>query len=149
MWTRNVKLWRKWKHNTITCACSDPTYKSGFYVTTRKAAGVGTAFLKGRTHWRGVSVVLCMQCKSSMWNWYRPVQRTWELPVAAWSLQRDNPWTTGWMLLTNSVPGWGVETPPKFRRPTKIVPNSTRLWKLLKIAKFWTPTPQDVRKKRQ
>jgi len=37
--------------------------------------------------------------------------------------------------------------PPKFRRPYKIVPNSTRLWKLLKIAEFRTPTLQDVRKK--
>ena len=37
--------------------------------------------------------------------------------------------------------------PPKFRRPSKIVPNSTWLWKLLKIAEFRTPTPQDVRKK--
>jgi len=37
--------------------------------------------------------------------------------------------------------------PPKFRRPSKIIPNSTRLWKLLKIAEFWTPTPQDVWKK--
>jgi len=37
--------------------------------------------------------------------------------------------------------------PPKFRRPPKIVPNSTRLWKLLKIAEFRAPTPQDVRKK--
>jgi len=27
------------------------------------------------------------------------------------------------------------------------VPNTTRLWKLLKIAEFRTPTPQDVRKK--
>ena len=41
----------------------------------------------------------------------------------------------------------GVQTPPKFWRPSKIVPNSTRLWKLLKIAEFRTPTPQDVRKK--
>jgi len=42
----------------------------------------------------------------------------------------------------------GVSTPsPKFRRPFKIVPNSTRLWKLLKIAEFRTPTHQDVRKK--
>jgi len=42
----------------------------------------------------------------------------------------------------------GVSTPPppKFRRPSKIVPNSTRLWKLLKIAEFRTPTHQDVRK---
>ena len=30
---------------------------------------------------------------------------------------------------------WGVQTPPpKFWRPSKIMPNSTRLWKLLKIA---------------
>jgi hypothetical protein len=43
--------------------------------------------------------------------------------------------------------GWGVQNPPKFRRPSKIVPNSTRLWKLLKIAEFRTPTLQDVRKK--
>ena len=37
--------------------------------------------------------------------------------------------------------------PPKFRRPSKIMPNSTRLWKLLKIVEFRTPTPQYVRKK--
>jgi len=45
--------------------------------------------------------------------------------------------------------GLGVQPPPppKFRRPSKIVPNSTRLWKLLKIAEFRTPTPQDVWKK--
>ena len=47
--------------------------------------------------------------------------------------------------------GWfgGFKHPPhpKFRRPTKIVPNWTELWKLLKIAEFRTPTPQDVRKK--
>jgi len=44
---------------------------------------------------------------------------------------------------------WGVQPPlpPKLRRPSKIVPNSTRLWKLLKIAKFRTPAPQDVRKR--
>ena len=36
----------------------------------------------------------------------------------------------------------GGSTPtPKFRRPSKIMPNSTRLWKLLKIAEFRTPTP--------
>ena len=37
--------------------------------------------------------------------------------------------------------------PPKFRRPSKIVPNSTRLRNLLKIAEFGTPTPKDFRKK--
>ena len=37
--------------------------------------------------------------------------------------------------------------PPKFWRPSKIVPNSTRLWKLLKIAEFRKPTTQDVAKK--
>ena len=45
--------------------------------------------------------------------------------------------------------GLGVQLPPplKFRRPSKIVPNSTRLWKPLKIAEFRMPAPQDVRKK--
>ena len=44
--------------------------------------------------------------------------------------------------------GLRVQTPPpKLRRPSKIMPNSTRLWKLLKIAEFRTPTLQDVRKK--
>ena len=44
--------------------------------------------------------------------------------------------------------GVGVfKPPPKFQRPSKIVPNSTRLWKLLNIAEFRTPTHQDFRKK--
>ena len=37
--------------------------------------------------------------------------------------------------------------PPKFGRPSKIVPNSTQLSKLLKIAEFRKPAPQDVQKK--
>jgi len=43
----------------------------------------------------------------------------------------------------------GVQPPPrqKFRRPSKIVPDSTLLRKLLKIDEFRTPTTQDVRKK--
>ena len=45
--------------------------------------------------------------------------------------------------------GWGVQPPPpKFRRHSKIVPNSTRLWKLLKIAEFRTSTHKDVRKEK-
>ena len=45
--------------------------------------------------------------------------------------------------------GVGVFNPPhpKFRRPSKILQNTTRLWKLLKIAEFRTPTHPDVRKK--
>ena len=43
--------------------------------------------------------------------------------------------------------GGGGFNPPKFRRPSKIVPNSTRMWKLLKTAEFRTPTPQYVWKK--
>ena len=43
--------------------------------------------------------------------------------------------------------GGSTPPPPKFRRPSEIVPNSTQLWKLLKIAEFRNPTPQDVRKK--
>ena len=54
------------------------------------------------------------------------------------------------MACTINLPTGGgrVQPPlPKFRRPSKIVPNSTRLWKLLKIPEFRTPTPQDVREK--
>jgi hypothetical protein len=36
---------------------------------------------------------------------------------------------------------------PEIRMPSKIMPNSTQLWNLLKIAEFRTPTPQDVRKR--
>ena len=44
--------------------------------------------------------------------------------------------------------GCGVQTPPQnSERTSKFVPNSTRMWKLLKIAEFRTPTPQDVWKK--
>jgi len=43
--------------------------------------------------------------------------------------------------------GGSNPSPPKFRRPSKIVPNSTRLRKLLKIVEFIMPTPQDVWKK--
>jgi len=42
--------------------------------------------------------------------------------------------------------GGSTPSPPKFRRPSKIVPNSTRLWNLLQIAEFRKPTSQDVRK---
>ena len=47
---------------------------------------------------------------------------------------------------TSGVPrggGFGGFKPPptKFKRFSKIAPNSTRLWKLLKIAEFRTPTP--------
>ena len=44
--------------------------------------------------------------------------------------------------------GCSNQPPPlNFRRPSKIVPNSARLWKPLKIAQFRTPTSQDVRKR--
>ena len=43
--------------------------------------------------------------------------------------------------------GFQTPPPPKFRRPSKIVPNSIGLWKLLNIAEFRMPRSQDVRKK--
>ena len=44
--------------------------------------------------------------------------------------------------------GFGVfNPPPKFRRPSKIVPKLNPICENLKIAEFRTPTPQDVRKK--
>ena len=49
---------------------------------------------------------------------------------------------------TEGVGVAGFKPPsPKFRRPSKIVTNSTRLWKLLKIVEFRKPTPQEVWKK--
>ena len=52
---------------------------------------------------------------------------------------------TQWRTLGRGV-GVGFNPPPKFRRPSKNVPNSTWLWKLLKMAEFRKPTLQDVRK---
>jgi len=46
--------------------------------------------------------------------------------------------------------GWGFNHPLPRNSEGKVLQNvfnSTRLWKLLKIAEFRTPTPQDVRKK--
>ena len=56
--------------------------------------------------------------------------------------------TEFYMVATSGIPSGGSNPPPpKFRRPSKIMPNSTRLWKLLKIAEFRMPTPQDVWRK--
>ena len=61
--------------------------------------------------------------------------------------KQQTTWTSNsWQQRRTKGGGWGVQTPPKFRRPSKIVPNSTRLWKLLKIAEFRMPTHQDVPK---
>jgi len=43
--------------------------------------------------------------------------------------------------------GLGCSNPPEIMKAPKIVPNLTRLWKLLKIVEFRKPTPQDVWKK--
>jgi len=59
-------------------------------------------------------------------------------------------WNKIIVMFTQCRTGGGVgvfKPPPKFRRPSIIVPKSPPLWKLLKIAEFRTPTPQDVRKK--
>ena len=45
--------------------------------------------------------------------------------------------------------GVGFSPPPKFRRPSKILLISTRLWKLLKTGEFRTPTPPRCSGKRQ
>ena len=52
--------------------------------------------------------------------------------------------TMAWWWKTKALFQWHTEggvgmfksPPPKFQRPSKIVPNSTRLWKLLKIAEL-------------
>ena len=52
------------------------------------------------------------------------------------------------LIWRSGLPGGGSNPPPEiFRGISKIVPNSTRMWKLLKIVEFRMPTPQDVRKK--
>ena len=44
--------------------------------------------------------------------------------------------------------GLGVQTPPrKYEDPPKSCQTQPDLWKMLKIAEFRTPTPQDVQKK--
>jgi len=65
-----------------------------------------------------------------------------------WTVESRSPddWASQWFTEWGVV--WGIQTPlSKFRRSSKIVPNSTRLWKLLKIAEFRILTPQDIRKK--
>jgi len=57
---------------------------------------------------------------------------TYHVEVDYWNKQSKQ-----CILLLSGVPRGGLgfqPPPPKFRRPSKIVPNSTRLWKLLKIA---------------
>jgi len=56
-------------------------------------------------------------------------------------------WGTEWDRYKWRTEAGGGVPPTKFRRRSKIVPNSTRLWKRLKIAQFRMPTPHDVRKK--
>jgi len=75
--------------------------------------------------------VPCISCYASQWDNKK---------------RKKKPVHTQWRTEGESL-GGGVKSHPKFRRPQKIVPNSTRLWKLLKIAEFRTPTPRDVRKK--
>ena len=59
----------------------------------------------------------------------------------------------GWLFSTQVTSGLprgslgGFKSPWNSEGPPKIVPNLTRLWKLIKIAEFRTPTPQDVWKK--
>jgi len=77
------------------------------------------------------------------WGWSgRRVNLTTHLLLAlSWRTSGSVP------LLPMAYRGGFNPPPPKFRRPFKIVPNSTQLWKMLKIAEFRTQTPQDVRKK--
>ena len=55
------------------------------------------------------------------------------------------------MCLSSSIKvayrGGGSTPPPKFRRPTKIVPNSTWLWKLLKLLNLGRQHPKMFGKK--
>ena len=74
-------------------------------------------------------VTLCHQVtrRSTVFSWGGLEERRWSVAYR------------GGFRVFNPPP------PPKFRTPSKIVPNTTRLWKLLKIVEFRTSTPQDVR----
>jgi len=62
--------------------------------------------------------------------------------VAAGYSTADDGDAEGYSVQWRTEGGWVVgSNPPKFWRPSKILPNSTQLWKLLKIAEFGTPTP--------
>jgi len=72
----------------------------------------------------------------------RANRTSWDVIIILKNVCRTGQWRT-------EGGGFGVfkPSPSKFRRPSKIVPNSTRLWKLLKIAEFRKQTPQDIPKK--
>jgi len=78
---------------------------------------------------------------------------SWALKISTSSNSSFNFWISLFnAFCASGLPRGGclwVQTPPppKFRRPSKIVPNSNRLWKLIKIAEFRRPKPQDVRKR--
>jgi len=80
----------------------------------------------------------------------RNIFRFLGLCFRSYQQQMWDSWKDFWLAVAYRGRFGGFKPPPptpKFRRPSEIVPNSTRLWKLLKIAEFGTPTPQDVRKK--
>jgi len=94
------------------------------------------------------------------WAFHENCNPSWRYPTAVhlyphtklimpiWTEIRTDACKIGLLATVAYRGGLGVQPPtPKFRRPSNIVPNLTRLWKLLKIAEFRTPTPQDVRKK--
>ena len=88
-------------------------------------------------------------CPRHLWN-----LQDWIIHRRNYVTSKIQDWITHWRdVISSGLPRgggvgvWGVQLP--LRTPSKIVPNLTRLWKLLKIAEFRTPTPQDVRKKRQ
>jgi len=54
----------------------------------------------------------------------------------------------GGVIVGSGVPGGGFQIPtPKFRRPSKIVPNLTRLWKLFKLLNLGRQHPKMFGKK--
>jgi len=71
---------------------------------------------------------------------YRTVAKQW--CVGEYRFYVLHQWHTEW-----GFRGFNPPPPLKFRRPSTIVPNSTWLWKLLKIAELRTPTPQDIQQK--
>ena len=93
-----------------------------------------------QVYYKSIVVLRSMLSLRPSSQWHVVQQQHTQTAFLCW-LCNNGQWRTEGGLGCSNPP------PPKFRRSSKIVPNSTRLWKLLKNPKFGTPTPQDVRKK--
>jgi len=140
-----VLLYTKHRHETLHFHSSDWQSPHALASGKRRVqfhfAVPSILYISSYTNWPGSrSKIIKFQR-----NFLFQVSPCWNLLWAKWR------WDTFLQWRTEREGGFKPPSPPspKFRRHSNIVPNSTRFWKLLKIAEFRTPTPQVVRKKMQ